>query len=175
MPTPIRLPELGTGPVMLSVWFANVGDQVYEGDRLVEVNGRSWLWIKLAAYSGVNLPLIQYYDLTGDPRLAAAVAQPQVNTHFYVYDFHVKLNRHAGEQARLRELNRTRIAVPAVVHPGEWRLNAVYRAGSLVRRAKHMLSGASAPLGSSWYLSRRSVAARSSIQTLAKKLAGFRS
>ena len=142
--------------------------------KLVEVNGRSWLWIKLAAFSGVNLPLIQYYDLTDDPRLAAAVAEPQVNDHFYVYDFHVKLNRHAGEQARLREMNRSKIAVPAVIHPGEWRLNAVYRAGSLLRRARHILSGARAPLGSSWYLSRRSVAARSSIQSLAKKLAGLR-
>jgi pyruvate/2-oxoglutarate dehydrogenase complex dihydrolipoamide acyltransferase (E2) component len=37
MATPIRLPELSAGPVVLSVWFANVGDQVYEGDRLVEV------------------------------------------------------------------------------------------------------------------------------------------
>ena len=36
MPTPIRLPELG-GPAVLSVWFAAVGDRVYEGDRLVEV------------------------------------------------------------------------------------------------------------------------------------------
>jgi pyruvate/2-oxoglutarate dehydrogenase complex dihydrolipoamide acyltransferase (E2) component len=37
MPTPILLPELGTAPVFLSVWFAAVGDRVYEGDRLVEV------------------------------------------------------------------------------------------------------------------------------------------
>ena len=37
MPTPILLPDLGTAPVVLSVWFAGVGDRVYEGDRLVEV------------------------------------------------------------------------------------------------------------------------------------------
>jgi pyruvate/2-oxoglutarate dehydrogenase complex dihydrolipoamide acyltransferase (E2) component len=37
MSTPIILPDLGTGPVRLSVWFADVGDMVYEGDRLVEV------------------------------------------------------------------------------------------------------------------------------------------
>ncbi len=37
MPTPILLPDLGTAPVVLSVWFAAVGDRVYEGDRLVEV------------------------------------------------------------------------------------------------------------------------------------------
>jgi pyruvate/2-oxoglutarate dehydrogenase complex dihydrolipoamide acyltransferase (E2) component len=35
--TPILLPELGAGPARLSVWFAEVGDRVYEGDRLVEV------------------------------------------------------------------------------------------------------------------------------------------
>ena len=37
MPTPILLPDLGAAPVVLSVWFAGVGDYVYEGDRLVEV------------------------------------------------------------------------------------------------------------------------------------------
>jgi pyruvate/2-oxoglutarate dehydrogenase complex dihydrolipoamide acyltransferase (E2) component len=37
MSTPIILPDLGTGPVRLSVWFADIGDLVYEGDRLVEV------------------------------------------------------------------------------------------------------------------------------------------
>ncbi len=34
---PILLPDLGAAPVVLSVWFASVGDYVYEGDRLVEV------------------------------------------------------------------------------------------------------------------------------------------
>jgi pyruvate/2-oxoglutarate dehydrogenase complex dihydrolipoamide acyltransferase (E2) component len=33
----IILPELGAAPVRLSVWFADPGDDVYEGDRLVEV------------------------------------------------------------------------------------------------------------------------------------------
>jgi pyruvate/2-oxoglutarate dehydrogenase complex dihydrolipoamide acyltransferase (E2) component len=33
----IRLPELGATPVVLSVWFADPGDLVYEGDRVVEV------------------------------------------------------------------------------------------------------------------------------------------
>jgi pyruvate/2-oxoglutarate dehydrogenase complex dihydrolipoamide acyltransferase (E2) component len=33
----IRLPELGAAPVVLSVWFADPGDQVFEGDRVVEV------------------------------------------------------------------------------------------------------------------------------------------
>ena len=32
----IVLPELGAAPVSLSVWFADVGDRVFEGDRLVE-------------------------------------------------------------------------------------------------------------------------------------------
>jgi pyruvate/2-oxoglutarate dehydrogenase complex dihydrolipoamide acyltransferase (E2) component len=34
---PIQLPDLLAGPVLLSVWFANTGDEVYAGDRLVEV------------------------------------------------------------------------------------------------------------------------------------------
>ena len=33
----ILLPELGTAPLVLSVWFADLGDLVFEGDRLVEV------------------------------------------------------------------------------------------------------------------------------------------
>jgi pyruvate/2-oxoglutarate dehydrogenase complex dihydrolipoamide acyltransferase (E2) component len=33
----IRLPELGATPVVLSVWFADPGDMVFEGDRVVEV------------------------------------------------------------------------------------------------------------------------------------------
>ena len=37
MRTEIRLPDLGAVPVVLSVWFADPGDMVFEGDRLVEV------------------------------------------------------------------------------------------------------------------------------------------
>jgi pyruvate/2-oxoglutarate dehydrogenase complex dihydrolipoamide acyltransferase (E2) component len=37
MQAAIILPDLGAGPVRLSAWFADVGDAVYEGDRLVEV------------------------------------------------------------------------------------------------------------------------------------------
>jgi pyruvate/2-oxoglutarate dehydrogenase complex dihydrolipoamide acyltransferase (E2) component len=33
----ILLPELGAAPAVLSVWFAEPGEQVFEGDRLVEV------------------------------------------------------------------------------------------------------------------------------------------
>ncbi len=37
MQTDIILPDLGAAPVVLSVWFADPGDPVFEGDRLVEV------------------------------------------------------------------------------------------------------------------------------------------
>ncbi len=33
----IVLPNVGAAPIWLSAWFAEVGDRVYEGDRLVEV------------------------------------------------------------------------------------------------------------------------------------------
>lgn len=33
----ILLPELGAAPVVVSAWFADPGEAVYEGDRLVEV------------------------------------------------------------------------------------------------------------------------------------------
>jgi pyruvate/2-oxoglutarate dehydrogenase complex dihydrolipoamide acyltransferase (E2) component len=34
---PVILPDLGVPAVKLSIWFADPGDRVYEGDRLVEV------------------------------------------------------------------------------------------------------------------------------------------
>jgi pyruvate/2-oxoglutarate dehydrogenase complex dihydrolipoamide acyltransferase (E2) component len=33
----ILLPNVGAAPLVLSVWFADLGDTVYEGDRLVEI------------------------------------------------------------------------------------------------------------------------------------------
>jgi pyruvate/2-oxoglutarate dehydrogenase complex dihydrolipoamide acyltransferase (E2) component len=33
----IVLPDVGAAPVVLSAWFADPGDVVFEGDRLVEV------------------------------------------------------------------------------------------------------------------------------------------
>jgi pyruvate/2-oxoglutarate dehydrogenase complex dihydrolipoamide acyltransferase (E2) component len=37
MRTEILLPDLGAAPVVLSAWLADAGEEVYEGDRLVEV------------------------------------------------------------------------------------------------------------------------------------------
>lgn len=37
METSILLPDFGASSARLSVWFADAGDWVYEGDRLVEV------------------------------------------------------------------------------------------------------------------------------------------
>jgi pyruvate/2-oxoglutarate dehydrogenase complex dihydrolipoamide acyltransferase (E2) component len=37
MRTLVILPELGASPVLFSLWFAEPGDPVFEGDRLVEV------------------------------------------------------------------------------------------------------------------------------------------
>lgn len=37
---PVLLPDVGADPgepIQLSLWFADLGDEVYEGDRLVEV------------------------------------------------------------------------------------------------------------------------------------------
>ena len=33
----IKLPDLGAAPVILSGWYADCGEEVYEGDRLLEV------------------------------------------------------------------------------------------------------------------------------------------
>ncbi|MCX7701397.1 MAG: lipoyl domain-containing protein [Gemmataceae bacterium] len=37
MPTPIRMPDLGGGPARLTVWYADPGDRVLEGERIVEI------------------------------------------------------------------------------------------------------------------------------------------
>jgi len=37
MRTPVHLPDLGASAVRLSLWFAEAGDALFEGDRLVEV------------------------------------------------------------------------------------------------------------------------------------------
>ena len=37
MATEIIMPEIGATPLTLSVWFAEPGELVYEGDRLVEI------------------------------------------------------------------------------------------------------------------------------------------
>lgn len=37
MHAPIILPDLGAPSVVLSVWFAEPGEEVFQGDRLVEV------------------------------------------------------------------------------------------------------------------------------------------
>jgi pyruvate/2-oxoglutarate dehydrogenase complex dihydrolipoamide acyltransferase (E2) component len=44
MRAPIILPDLGAARASLSVWFADPGEFVYEGDRLVEilVNGATF-------------------------------------------------------------------------------------------------------------------------------------
>ena len=36
---PVVMPELGLDAVRVSAWFAEPGDVVYEGDRIVEVSG----------------------------------------------------------------------------------------------------------------------------------------
>ncbi len=33
----VILPDVGAGPLQLSLWFADPGELVFEGDRLVEV------------------------------------------------------------------------------------------------------------------------------------------
>ncbi len=102
--------------------------------KLIEINGRSWLFIKLATSSGVNLPLIQYYDVTDDPRLQTELKPGQDDRYFFVYEPHVELNRNVADQERIAQLRRSKIMVPAIYHRSERRLNLAYRIRSLVKR-----------------------------------------
>lgn len=82
--------------------------------KLLEINGRSWSWVKLAAYSGVNLPLIQYYDLTGDRRLDEALALPQSDGYFFVREGLVALNDLPAERRLIAEMRCRKTLVSAV-------------------------------------------------------------
>ena len=70
MRTEILLPELGASPAVVSVWFADAGDMVYEGDRLVEV-------LVSGATFDVSAPatgrLIEKLALADDPVLPGQV------------------------------------------------------------------------------------------------------
>jgi pyruvate/2-oxoglutarate dehydrogenase complex dihydrolipoamide acyltransferase (E2) component len=60
----VILPDLGASRVVLSVWFAALGEWVYEGDRLVEV-------LVGGATFDVSSPatgrLVMRYAYTNDP------------------------------------------------------------------------------------------------------------
>lgn len=114
----------------------DVRDNTY---RLIEINGRTWSWIKLATASGVNLPLIQYADLAWPEALPLLVGSEQHNDCFFVFDYHVALNRNPEEQHLLRTLHRTKRAVEAMWYPGEWKLWAAHRILSTVKVARERL------------------------------------
>ncbi|GIW46029.1 MAG: hypothetical protein KatS3mg077_3311 [Candidatus Binatia bacterium] len=108
--------------------------------KLLEINGRSWLWVKLAAYSGVNLPLIQYCDLTGDSRLPELLASPQRNDRFFVFDYHVRRNNLASERQRIAELKQSKTLIPAMDADGEWRLRFVHGVVSSLKLLRNAAS-----------------------------------
>jgi len=103
--------------------------------KLLEINGRCWSWIKLPAFSGVNLPLIQYYDLTGDPRLDAALASPQRDTFFFVRDALIQLNRLPIERRLIEDLARSKTRIGAVPYAKDPRLTLIHRLALLAMRA----------------------------------------
>jgi predicted ATP-grasp superfamily ATP-dependent carboligase len=73
--------------------------------KLIEINPRSWSCIKLAARAGVDLPLIQYYELTGDPRLPESLARPQEEDWFFVYSLYVRRNQLPSERQKIADLS----------------------------------------------------------------------
>jgi len=103
--------------------------------KLLEINGRCWSWIKLPAFSGINLPLIQYYDLTNDPRLDAALASPQRDGFFFVRDALILLNGLPLERERILELERHKTRIGAVPYNKDPRLTLVHSLALLAMRA----------------------------------------
>jgi predicted ATP-grasp superfamily ATP-dependent carboligase len=113
--------------------------------KLIEINPRSWSWIKLAARAGVNLPLIQYYDLTGDPRLPELLARPQEEDWFFVYYLYVRRNRLPSERQKIADLSRRKKLVAAIDDDGERWLSAVHRAVSLPKLLRRTRASIAAP------------------------------
>lgn len=102
--------------------------------KLLEINGRCWSWVKLPAFSGVNLPLIQHYDLTNDPRLDAALASPQRDGFFFVRDALILLNRMPIEDALIADLASRKTRIGAVPYGKDPRLTLVHRLALLAMR-----------------------------------------
>lgn len=102
--------------------------------KLLEINGRAWSWIKLPAFSGVNLPLIQYYDLTADPRLDAALASPQRHGVFLVRDALIAINHLPVERDVIAELSAHKTRIGAVPYGKDPLLTAVHAAALLATR-----------------------------------------
>jgi predicted ATP-grasp superfamily ATP-dependent carboligase len=102
--------------------------------KLLEINGRCWSWVKLPAFSGVNLPLIQYYDLTSDPRLDAALASPQRDGFFFVRDALILLNKMPIEDALIADLASRKTRIGAVPYGKDPRLTLVHRLALLAMR-----------------------------------------
>ena len=101
--------------------------------KLLEINGRSWSWIKLPAFSGVNLPAIQYFDLTSDRRLAAALASPQRDDFFLVRSALVKLNALSVEREIIADLERSKERIGAVEYGRDPLLTLAYRLASAIK------------------------------------------
>jgi predicted ATP-grasp superfamily ATP-dependent carboligase len=102
--------------------------------KLLEINGRAWSWVKLPAFSGVNLPLIQYYDLTGDPRLDAVLASPQHDGFFLVRDALILLNRLPLERQLIADLARRKTRIGAVPYTKDPRLTLIHGVALLAMR-----------------------------------------
>jgi pyruvate/2-oxoglutarate dehydrogenase complex dihydrolipoamide acyltransferase (E2) component len=70
MPTPILLPDLRAGAVTLSVWYAEPGEPVMEGERIVEMLADGATVDVLAPASG---RLLEKHVFFGDALTAGMV------------------------------------------------------------------------------------------------------
>lgn len=64
MRTEVLMPDIGATPIQLSAWFADPGDEIFEGDRLVEVLVEGATFDVSAPASG---KLVELRLLAGDP------------------------------------------------------------------------------------------------------------
>ncbi|MBI4006439.1 MAG: hypothetical protein HY356_07185 [Gammaproteobacteria bacterium] len=144
IPPPAGLAEMA-GALLNHMGFHGISQVEFKLDKrdglfkLLEINGRPWLWVKLAALSGVNLPLIQYYDVLDDPGLSAALNTPQDDRFFFVHDHHVRINNLPLEKQIIADLQKHKTMVSAIDFRGEWRLAWIDRCISLFKRANQRM------------------------------------
>ena len=80
MLVPISLPELGADPVRLSLWYASIGDEVYEGDRLVEVLTDGISFDVSAPVSGRLAQMLAYPDdLLTPEQILGYIETPEIS------------------------------------------------------------------------------------------------
>jgi predicted ATP-grasp superfamily ATP-dependent carboligase len=85
------VPELiinNTARIVKDLNYTGIAEFEYKKDaytgefKLIEINPRSWSWIGITPYTGINIPLIAYRDLCGIEEVEAELIQTEENVRY---------------------------------------------------------------------------------------------